>query len=241
MGDELRVKRTQARLGTGIAAERLGWSPSKLSKVEAGVRGTAEADIAALLTVCQVSGAEFQRLIALGREPEHDIWAQPIDEHGTHIRTRMVEESRATTILTHHPTTIPCLLRTPEYMAAAAHVDQPGERQNVLWRADTTCFVTEQALSRVVGSSRVTHDQLMHLLLVPTTVRIVPSTASREAFTLLGGETTVAYVETDAATVYLENAAHVARYERAVFVLSAMALGEQRSRALLSGWADEFA
>jgi len=81
----------------------------------------------------------------------------------------------------------------------------------------------------------------MHLMLVPTTVRVIPTPAHREPFTLLSGETTVVYVETGAATVYLENAAHVARYEDALAALSATALDAQRSRALVSGWADKFA
>ncbi|MEO6088057.1 MAG: Scr1 family TA system antitoxin-like transcriptional regulator [Umezawaea sp.] len=211
LGVELRGKREAAGLSAGSVVENLGWSPSRLSKLEHGERGTADVDVAALLAVCGVVGEEFARLVALCRDSDRDMWVRPFGNDLVSVN----EEARAATIVGYHPMTVPGLLRT----------GLPVERQDVLRRAEF--YLGEDALWRVGA------EQLIHLLLVPAKVRIVPSRHCLNGpFTLLGDA--VAHVETLIADVYLERPDHVAAYQATADRLAEVAWDVDRSRELLA-------
>jgi transcriptional regulator with XRE-family HTH domain len=75
LGDGLRQAMHQAGLNGKQTAYLLGWSPSWVSRLLSGKRGSTELDIAAFLGVCRVKGPERDRLLALCQEqrrlPEH--------------------------------------------------------------------------------------------------------------------------------------------------------------------------
>ncbi|HWO67402.1 MAG TPA: Scr1 family TA system antitoxin-like transcriptional regulator [Umezawaea sp.] len=208
LGVELRAKRQAAGLSAGAVANLLGWSPSRLSKVESGDRGTADVDVAALLAVCGVIGAEFVRLVGLCRESDRDTWVRPFGED----LVLAAEQTRATTIVGYHPVAVPSLLRTDR------PVDVPARAE---------FFVGEEALRRT------TSEQVLHLLLVPAKVRVVPARQGPSGpFTLLGDA--VVHLETLVADVYLERLDHVAAYSAAVRHLTEIAWDVDRSRELLA-------
>ena len=80
LGDGLRQAIEQSGLTGKQAAKILACSPSFVSMLLAGKRGASELDIAALLGVCRVDGAERERLLALCREQDTPAWLQ---QHGT--------------------------------------------------------------------------------------------------------------------------------------------------------------
>jgi hypothetical protein len=78
--------------------------------LESGERGAADVDVAALLTVYGLTGAEFARLIGLCRHPDRGLWLQPFGDD----REVLTEEARATSIVGYDPTAIPSLLQTAD-------------------------------------------------------------------------------------------------------------------------------
>jgi transcriptional regulator with XRE-family HTH domain len=210
LGVELRAKREAAGLSGTEVAERLGWSPSWLSKVEHGHRGVTDVDVAALLAVCGVVGAEFARLVALCRESGRDTWVRPFGDD----RVPAAEEARADSITGYHPVAVPRLLR----------IDVPVERADVLDRS--AFYVGEEAVRRSGP------EQLLHLLLVPAQVRVVPSRHCLDGpFTLLGD---VVHLETLVADVYLERPDHVTTYRTAADRLAEVAWDVRRTRETLA-------
>ncbi|WNV86487.1 helix-turn-helix transcriptional regulator [Umezawaea sp. Da 62-37] len=230
LGGELKGKRVTAGWPSGRLAERLGWSIAKVSKLEAGVRGVSDTDVAAYLTVCGVKGAEFARLVSLSRESGRDVWVRPSG-------ALRVEEARATGVVEYQCMVVPRLLRTAEY-ARAVGGEAIGEA------AKGTFFLEEQVLSRPVGGREVMHDQLMHLLLSPAVVRVVPTGAGGHAgvkgsFAVLeNAEGAVVRLEGLVADVFLEGVGHVAEYRVALEEVAAVALSVEGSREVLGRAAD---
>lgn len=240
LGSELREKRLAAGWRSGMLAAELGWSLGKVSKLETGVRGATDTDVAAYLALCKVKGAEFARLVELCRESGRDTWVRPF---GGERRTAAVEHDRSTAITHYHCMVVPGPLRTPDY-ARALRVDGRSER-DLLRRVRAAFYLEEQALLRPVGGRAVMHDQLMHLLLAPAEVRVVPTGAGGHAgvpgsFALLDAADgrSVVHLECMVADVFLENPDHVAKYRAALGEVAAVALDVAASREVISGLAD---
>ncbi|PRY35825.1 helix-turn-helix domain-containing protein [Umezawaea tangerina] len=230
LGGELRGKRVAAGWQSGRLAAELGWSPGKVSKLETGVRGVSETDVAAYLAVCGVKGAEFTRLVSLSRESGRDVWVRPRGALG-------VEEARATGVVEYQCMVVPRLLRTPEYARAIGEEAIEG-------RAAGTFFVEEQVLARPVGGREVMHDQLMHLVLSPAVVRVVPTGVGghagvRGSFAVLeSAEGAVVRLEGLVADVFLEGEGEVAVYRGVLEEVEAVALSVGASREVLGRAAD---
>ncbi len=64
---ELRRLRDAATLTGEETAGRLGWSPSKISRIETGHTAPSRPDLRRLLDLYEVSGTQRQRLELLGR------------------------------------------------------------------------------------------------------------------------------------------------------------------------------
>ncbi len=74
LGEGLRRAMEAAGL-TGVeAARRLDWSPSRVSRMLSGTRGTTEVDVAMFLTVCGVRGRERKRLLAVCQDQGVPGW-----------------------------------------------------------------------------------------------------------------------------------------------------------------------
>lgn len=67
LGGELRRARERAALHGSDLARVLGWSTSKVSRLESGTRGTSEVDVAVYLASCGVERCELERLLDLAR------------------------------------------------------------------------------------------------------------------------------------------------------------------------------
>ncbi|WP_199444089.1 helix-turn-helix domain-containing protein [Umezawaea beigongshangensis] len=251
LGDELRAKRRAAGLSGVALCELLGWTSARLSKLENGERGTADVDVAAHLAVCGVTGAEFKRLLALSRASPGDVWVQPLGpEPADRLPRLLVERARATEITGYDTMLVPALLRAPDYVHAITSnvpVEMHLDRESSLRGVKTTFYVEEQALHRVIGGRAVMHDQMMHLLLSPATVRVVPSRFGFHggvfgAFTLFDtvDDRPVVVQELLVGNAYCESAEHVARYRAALDAVAGSALDVERSRNVLAELADHF-
>jgi transcriptional regulator with XRE-family HTH domain len=251
LGDELRAKRRAAGLSGVALCALLGWTSARLSKLENGERGTADVDVAAHLAVCGVTGAEFKRLLVLNRASDAEVWVQPLGaEPAERLPRLLVEVARATGITGYDTMLLPALLRAPDY-ARAITSDVPVEmgldRENSLRGVRSTFYVEEQALHRVIGDRAVMHDQMMHLLLSPATVRVVPSRFGCHggvfgAFTLFDtvDDRPVVVQELLVGNAFCESPDHVARYRATLAAVAGAALDAERSRLLLAELADHF-
>jgi transcriptional regulator with XRE-family HTH domain len=180
LGDELRRLRGERR-GAEVAA-RLGWSESKLSRIETARTGISEADLERLLRLYPGSPDEWSRLRELARRGRVRVWwapyrssvAEPYDEY-------VAFEAEAVAMSEWEAQVVPGLLQTDEYAHAVievgAEVRDPEvaqrrialrmARQSVLTRdpPPRLCVVIDEAvLYREVGGRAVLRRQLQRLL-----------------------------------------------------------------------------
>src|SRR5437868_3183674 len=74
LGAELREHRKAAKLTLKQVAEQLGWSYSTVSRSESGKRNLGPEDVASLLAVYGIKGAERARLLDMARESDQPGW-----------------------------------------------------------------------------------------------------------------------------------------------------------------------
>jgi transcriptional regulator with XRE-family HTH domain len=262
LGEELRRVRELAGLSATHLARKLGWSQSRISRLETGKRGASELDVAVFLAVCQVTGKELERLVGLCKEVYTQTWLQ---SHGElipdQLRTLAMHEATATKITSYEPLVIEGLVQTEDYARAVfrctglvsrdlaeARVRARIARQNLIHRrpAPAVCFyIGEQALHATAGNARVMNEQLLHLSLVSgrpqCTIRVVPAEAGLRG-AALGGQFRlmefedhgpVVFVDRQTSSLFLEDEQDVAAYRAILNRLAEITLNEGQSRELL--------
>lgn len=267
LGDGLRQVLRQSGLTGKQAAHLLGWSPSWVSRLLSGKRGGTEVDVSAFLAVCQVTGAERDRLLAICREQNIPGWLQ---QHGARLpkqlRTLIEHENKAVTIDEFEATLVPGLLQTTDYARALLRemgTYPPDEiedrvaarlgRQGVFGRerpARFTFFLHEFVLRLPVGGAAVMFEQLQHLVRKATrpylTLRVVP--VARGGHAAVAGSfrlmefaefRPVVYLESQTASLFLEKPEEIAAYRRSLGLLADTALGEEESVTLIATLATE--
>ncbi|HWR47029.1 MAG TPA: Scr1 family TA system antitoxin-like transcriptional regulator, partial [Pseudonocardiaceae bacterium] len=119
LGEGLHRAMKQAKLDQKSAAQKLGWSQSRVSRLLSGKRGGTEVDVSAFLAIVQVTGAERDRLLGICREQNTPGWLQ---QHGTRLPQQLLtlidHEDKAVTIDAFEPTVVPGLLQTTDYARA---------------------------------------------------------------------------------------------------------------------------
>jgi transcriptional regulator with XRE-family HTH domain len=192
---ELRRLRELAGLTGGEAAQRLGWSGSKVSRIETHRTGVKAADLGRLLDLYLVGEGHRAELLALAEEPRNRGWREaysetPPDEYATLI----ILEAEAENASYWSPEIVHGLFQTEDYARAViqAHMDSTGtippgdvdrrvetrlRRQNVLTGErplHLSAVLDESVLLRRFGSRAVMHRQLERLLEVsaPPNIRL---------------------------------------------------------------------
>lgn len=180
LGDELRRLRG-ARRGAEVAV-LLGWSESKLSRIETARTGISEADLESVLRLYACTQGERSRLGELARRGRARVWwapyrssvAEPYDEY-------VAFEAEAVLMSEWEAQVVPGLLQTDEYAHAVIEVGVEVRdpevaqrrialrmaRQSVLTRdpPPRLCAVIDEAvLYREVGGRAVLGRQLQRLL-----------------------------------------------------------------------------
>ena len=261
LGDELRRLRGDRR-GAEVASE-LGWSESKLSRIETARTGISEADLERLLTVLDVPTPERSRLKDLAGRGRARVWWAP---YRSSVADRYDEyvalEAEAATICEWEPQLVPGLLQTDEYARAIieAGVDVRSAeildhrmalrmaRQSILSRdpAPQLCVVIDEAvLRRQVGGPQVLRRQLQRLFDAGERpgidVLVMPFAAGShaaltEAFIILGfaGRAPVVHSEDLMGGQLRTKATEVDRYREAFADLRRRALSPADSRYLIA-------
>jgi transcriptional regulator with XRE-family HTH domain len=182
---ELRRLRERTGLNGEEVAERLGWSGSKVSRIELHRTGIKQADLQQLLDLYGVEQPYRDDLIALAREsaqrsPLRQLTAgfPPEAEYAAYLSA----EAEAESVWNWEPQIIPGLLQTPDYARAVTESWQamfpgpPSEierrveakllRQQVLTRdppLELSVVIDESVLLRRFGGGAVMRQQLERL------------------------------------------------------------------------------
>ncbi|MEU0678155.1 helix-turn-helix transcriptional regulator [Streptomyces sp. NPDC006172] len=199
VGVQLAGIREDAGLSQEQAARKLGFSPAKLSRIEAGKgrRPPTESDVRALLGLYECDEHEGSVLLQLLRQAGEPGWWQRYDKRlMPEWFDRLVGlQEAATAIRTFEIQYVPGLLQIPAYtravverglpMASGREVERRVElrtrRTELLDRADAPqvwAILDESVLLRVLGGREVMREQLAHLVraarLPHVTVQVVP-------------------------------------------------------------------
>ncbi|MDT0437373.1 MULTISPECIES: helix-turn-helix transcriptional regulator [Streptomyces] len=199
VGVQLAGIREDAGLAQEQAARAVGFSPAKLSRIEAGKgrRPPTERDVRALLDFYGTEGHEASTLLQLLARAGEPGWWQRYDKRLLpEWFDRLVGlQEAAVAIRTFEIQYVPGLLQTPAYTRAVVsrglpaapsrEVDRRVElrvRRTELLRREPApqlwAILDESVLLRVLGSREVMREQLLHLVrmarLPHVTVQIVP-------------------------------------------------------------------
>lgn len=182
LGLELRRLRESAGLTGDEVAERLRWSPSKVSRIETGRTSVTWGDVSDLLDLYELEDDDIrQALIALARDSRERGWWQSFgDVMSKGYATLVGFETAAQELWLFEPLTVPGLLQTPDYARAVMlgnphqmsteEIDRRVEvrmnRQMVLNSEDPLrlwVILDEAVLHRQTGGPEIMAAQLHHL------------------------------------------------------------------------------
>jgi transcriptional regulator with XRE-family HTH domain len=248
LAEELRHYREILGVPAYELAHRLGWSASKLSRVENGLAPITEVDVVRFGAHCGISAEGIEALLDLCRDPgAPGYWLSKWSS------TLVFHENTAAFSAAYDPLVVPGILQTEEYAAAIIGPDKPGwvqvrmERQRLLNKRPFEFFIHEQALRLPVSSDRAMNEQLLKLVLVaeqPTvTIRVVPSALGAQS--VFGGEFILFRYDNHPPLVhvghgfFLDAEEQVAKFHKKLARLSEVALGERESREMLAEMASE--
>lgn len=257
LGRQLRRHREARGLKQPYVAEHLGLSVPSISRIEDGTKAPTPEEVAGMLALYGVVGAQREAILDLARAPHELGWWQ---KGATSYKTVWSLEPLACTVTSHQADLIPGLLQTPEYVEAImrsvgtiSEADMPElvrarlARRHVLFRDDPVhlmAFVGEVALYRIYGSLAVQHRQLAYLLKMMErpniVIRIVPvvgvGMTSVENFLLFRfpAGPPIVHVENQTSNLYLEAPADIKRYDDAVHGLMRSALDTGESARLIT-------
>jgi transcriptional regulator with XRE-family HTH domain len=266
LGAALRKALRAAGLENKEVARKLGWSPSKVSNMLAARRGVTEADVASVLAICGIGGAERERLLRLAREAHEPSWLQ---EHGDRLppklRTLIDHENSAVAITEYQALLVPGLLQIPDYarsfMRASAtipaeeieeRVDARLKRQELFNRqrpAQFRFFIDEMVLRRTGPGRAVMSEQLHHLLRMSVRpyvqIRILPDTGFHAGFAgsfiliEFAEIEPVLHLEAEVSSTFAERPATIRAYRAVLTQFARTALTEEQSREWIARLATE--
>ncbi|MGH3855832.1 MAG: helix-turn-helix domain-containing protein [Pseudonocardiaceae bacterium] len=123
LGAELRALRDKAGLTGEQVIERVGWaSASKLSRIENGRTRPDLSDIFDLLDLYGVTGADREKLIAIGRDAANTRgWWRSFADLGHRQRGYAELEAGVVELREYQQSVIPGLLQTPDYARTRVH------------------------------------------------------------------------------------------------------------------------
>jgi transcriptional regulator with XRE-family HTH domain len=181
---ELRRLRERTGLTGDQVADRLGWSGSKISRIELNRIGVKLADLKKLLDLYGVSPAHRDELQALATESlGTGILEVPPSALTAELSSYINEETEAKSVWNWEPQIVPGLLQTGRYARAIIEgwtsvmptphqeverrVEARLARQRLLTRdppLELSAVVDESVLHRKIGDSSIMREQLEHLI-----------------------------------------------------------------------------
>ena len=184
LGQRLRAMRTGADMTVAEAAEQVGISTSKLTKIELAQLSATRDDVLKLLDTYGEAGPDQQALLlTMVREGNRKEWWEGRRTLHPKFGSYLGLESVATTLQAYHTHLVNGLLQTPDYARAMLRAARPElleheidqlvqfrlRRQEVLTRADPSpltlwSVMDEAVLRRQVGGRETMHAQLQRLI-----------------------------------------------------------------------------
>jgi transcriptional regulator with XRE-family HTH domain len=268
LGAELRRRREAAGFNGKDMALRLGWSTTKVSRVEVGARPISEADLIMYLASCGLSEIEVGPILELGREGSQN---HRLKSHGKklpdELKTLIFHETTAAEIHSYELAFMPGLLQTEEYARALfiegdrfdrgsieLRIRARMARQRLLKKTappDCTFYLHQNAVRASIGSAQIMHEQLLHLVFSSGRehchVRLIPETSggrglAHGSFQLMRyvENDPVVYVEQEAVSLFLDRPEHSDHFRKVLSRLEQAALDEGESRRVLADLASEF-
>ncbi|MDT4990981.1 MAG: hypothetical protein QOH97_873 [Actinoplanes sp.] len=262
LGEELR--RLRGDLKGAVVARALGWSESKLSRIETARTGIRDADLDRLLAQIRAPAEDRRRLRELARRGRARVWWTPYRSSLPEAYDEYVAlEAEAVELCEWEAQVVPGLLQTDDYARAVieAGADRADldvietrvhlrmNRQGVLLRErpPRLRLVLDQAvLHRVVGGRAVMRQQLWRLGeacdLPGVELRVLPFSAGVHGalagsfliFEFGADRPAIAHSEGLTGGVFRTRAAEVAMYRKAFADLCGRALSPADSRALIA-------
>jgi transcriptional regulator with XRE-family HTH domain len=182
LAGELRRLRERTGLTGEEVSQRLGWSGSKLSRIELHRIGVKQADLRELLALYGVDEGHREELLALARESKRRGPVGRAAASFPQVATYVYAEAEAESVWNWEPQVIPGLLQTRDYARSLRQVwldmfpGPPSEsdrwaetrllRQRVLTRdppLKLSVVIDESVLRRRFGDRAVMREQLQHL------------------------------------------------------------------------------
>jgi transcriptional regulator with XRE-family HTH domain len=182
LATELRRLRHGRGLTGEMVAARLGWSESKVSRIELGRTGVKEADVSRLLDLYKVSPARRSELLALAREAVRGSREALSLNLTAELSDYLAAEAEARLLLSWQPQIVPGLLQTGDYARAVIRGVQeilglpPGDierrvearlaRQRLFDRdppLELSVVMDESVLHRRFGTPETMREQLEYL------------------------------------------------------------------------------
>jgi transcriptional regulator with XRE-family HTH domain len=198
---ELRVARNRAGLRQDQVISEMGWSMSKIIRIEAGSVTISVSDLKALLPFYKITDPKrSSELVELARAARRPSWAYPYRDIVTPEFLRFIEYEGATSIRREFDNVlIPGLLQTPEYAESIIRqyvdkltakklkrlVEVRIKRQELLTasaKPPLLFFILDEAVvHRHVGSADLMLRQIHHLVdlakMPHVTIEVIPFSA----------------------------------------------------------------
>lgn len=249
-------------------AGALGWSPSKVSRIEHGSVKATTTDIRRLLDLYEVAAGDRPALLALARQGAQLGWWHEYSDVLPEAFGSFVDlEAEASAISNYEQSDIPGLLQTEDYaraqLRAGQFTDSDAEierrveariaRQDLLYREHPPRLVfvlDESAVRRLVGGAEVMRKQLQQLIdfssMLTVMIGVVPYSAGAHAapisfalFDFDGEDPTVVYCGLLGGSLYVEKPEAIAMYRAAFEAVLAAACSPAESARLLATIAKE--
>jgi transcriptional regulator with XRE-family HTH domain len=248
-------------------AERLDWTPSHISRSEAGKRRVTDFDVGYYLGMCGAPRGEVEEVLKTVNEPDDYRLQLHEGRIPDELRTLIFLESTATQIRSFQPVFIPGILQTAGYARAlflAGGLMDPDRidylvrvrkaRSGLLdKRKPPQCmfFMHEHVLHSLVGGPRVMNEQLLHLLFMGNrpecAIRVVPISAGAAgmvgcSFQIFGyqEDPPLVCLQNVTTSEFLENDDEVASYRSILNRVANVALDGAQSREWLATMASEY-
>ena len=250
-----------------VVADRLGCSPSKVSRIETGYTSATPRDVQNMLRVYGINGAESDVLVQIAREARQKGWWHAYS--AVLVGAYVGFEAAARSIRAYEQQVVPGLLQSAEYafamIRAARSSDTPFEidrrvhvrmaRQSLLTQDDPIdlwVVLDEAVLSRPVGGDEVMRDQLVRLIaaaeLPNVTLQVLPFAAGAHAamdgtFAILDfpevEDPDVVYAENATGGLFLEKSDELKKYGSIFDTIRATALTPEESTEMIAMLVEE--
>jgi transcriptional regulator with XRE-family HTH domain len=267
LGGMLRRVREEAGLTATEVARLLGWPLTTISRMENGRRTTTTTDVIQYLVMCGMKAPEVKPFVEFTRLAERKQGYYLSDKRiDGSLQSLIFHESMAEHSIIYEPLAIHGLLQTPDYARAhilainphiaaerlAGAIRTRKERRQILYApnpARFTFYIPEQALRLHVGTDKIMHEQLLHLVFTAAldnvTVRIVPRAAAAfgDAFRLMEftEHRSIVYLDNlRFGGLVLDDPDYVNSYYELVPMLADLALNEGQSREIAAQLADDY-